>query len=392
MSARVLKPGWRMVALGEVARAISKRVESPADSEYDRFVGLEHFKTGELKIRAWGGTANLVSAGKIFSSGDTLFARRNAYLKRASMVDFDGVCSGDAIVLRALPQDLITGFLPLILNTDDFWEYALANAAGSMSKRVNVKCLMEYEFPLPPLGEQKRIVEQLWAADKAEEQYGICAGMMTHIRHRFFFEQCMAKKSQTELNGMTRIREKKWLVKNLSELIAVSAEKSSQPHKFDEYLALEHLATGLFRASRAGDSDSVKGICTVYHPGDILYGKLRPNLDKAVAAEGDGVCSTEILVLGGINGLSNELLLHHLHFPAFVAWNAHRAFGTKMPRTSLDIIGSYKIPVPPADEQARLVATLNEFVAQEDALMKHQSLIRAARDRLLDHFLWGGGA
>lgn len=164
-----LKPGWKISTLDEVATEISNRTDNPSKSGFERFVGLEHFDSCELKIRRWGSTSDLISAMKLFSKGDTLFARRNAYLRRASKVEFDGVCSGDAIVLREKSKYLVEGFLPLLMNTDAFWEYALANAAGSMSKRVNVKSLMKYQFPLPPKDEQRGIADILWAADESVE-------------------------------------------------------------------------------------------------------------------------------------------------------------------------------------------------------------------------------
>lgn len=155
---------WQNVKLSDVAYEVSARVDNPSTSGYDRFVGLDNFVSGGFKISNWSGTDNLISAMKLFKAGDTLFARRNAYLKRVSMADFDGICSGDAIVLRN-NEKMINGFLPLILNTDHFWNYAIANAAGSMSKRVRVEDLMKYEFPLPPVDEQLRIADMLWAAD-----------------------------------------------------------------------------------------------------------------------------------------------------------------------------------------------------------------------------------
>lgn len=161
---------WQTVKLSDVAYEVSDRVDNPSTSGYDRFVGLDNFVGGDFKISNWSGTDNLISAMKLFKAGDTLFARRNAYLKRVSMADFDGICSGDAIVLRN-NEKMIDGFLPLILNTDHFWEYAIANAAGTMSKRVRAEDLMKYEFPLPPVDEQRRIADLLWAADDVEVNY-----------------------------------------------------------------------------------------------------------------------------------------------------------------------------------------------------------------------------
>ena len=83
----------------------SKRVDNPRESEYERFVGLGNFVSGDIKIKTWETTENLDSSAKAFQAGDILFARRNAYLRRASLVDFDGCCSGDALVLRKIRQN-----------------------------------------------------------------------------------------------------------------------------------------------------------------------------------------------------------------------------------------------------------------------------------------------
>jgi type I restriction enzyme S subunit len=165
------KKKWAKTSLGELAEDISDREDNPAQSRYERFVGLEHFISGDLKIKQWASTENLVSATKVFKAGDVLFARRNAYLRRASMVDFDGVCSGDAFVLRENHKKIVPGFLAFILNSDKLWDYANANAAGTMSKRVKWRDLANYEFLLPPKDQQARIAELLWAADDVVQKY-----------------------------------------------------------------------------------------------------------------------------------------------------------------------------------------------------------------------------
>jgi type I restriction enzyme M protein len=174
---------WKKVRLDSVCEETSIRVNNPASSGHDRFVGLEHFDSGELKIRRWGSTDNLESAMKEFSAGDVLFARRNAYLKRASLVEFDGLCSGDAIVLKENHEALVPGSLSFILNTNRFWDFAIANAAGTMSRRVNIKALMRYEFDLPPLDQQRRIAEIFWSLDELINRQEALKSMTTEFRN-----------------------------------------------------------------------------------------------------------------------------------------------------------------------------------------------------------------
>ncbi len=156
--------------MSDVAVEVNDRENNPASSQYERFVGLEHYVSGEVIIRNYGSTQNLESTMKIFQSGDVLVARRNVYLKRAATVDFDGLTSGDSIVLRA-KNPVIGRILPFVLNTDAFWDFADQYSDGTMSKRLSPKTLMTYEFDLPNEDELESFADLLWAANDARESY-----------------------------------------------------------------------------------------------------------------------------------------------------------------------------------------------------------------------------
>ena len=155
--------------LGDVITEISERENNPSNSKYERFVGLEHYVSGEVEIENYGSTANLNSAMKVFNSGDILVARRNVYLKRASVVYFDGLTSGDSIVLRP-KNETIGRILPFILNTDDFWDYADQYSDGTMSKRLSPKVLKQYEFDLPD-DNLEQLADILWAMVDVKKSY-----------------------------------------------------------------------------------------------------------------------------------------------------------------------------------------------------------------------------
>ena len=156
--------------MSDVAIEINERENNPATSKYDRFVGLEHYISGDVIIRNFGSTERLESTMKVFQNGDVLVARRNVYLKRASMVDFDGLTSGDSIVLRA-KNPTIGRILPFVLNTDEFWDFADQYSDGTMSKRLSPKTLMKYEFDLPAEDELEAFADLLWAANDTKEAY-----------------------------------------------------------------------------------------------------------------------------------------------------------------------------------------------------------------------------
>ena len=142
------------------------------------------------------------------------------------------------------------------------------------------------------------------------------------------------------------------------------------------YVALEHLAQGrpaLLGWSSAGSATSAK---TVFYTGDILFGKLRPNLRKAAAAPFDGVCSTDILPLFGKDGLDSPYLLQLAQWNR-LQWHAiATSSGTKMPRTSWKQLGEFTFLLPPLSEQRKIAAILSSV---DDAIEKTQKIIDQAQ-------------
>lgn len=154
--------------LGDIVSVVSEHISNPSKSGYHIFVGLEHYDSGEPVITRHGSTEQLESSVKHFIEGDILVARRNVYLKRAGVVDFEGVTSGDSIVLR-VKEKKYKDIIPFILNTDDFWDYAEQNSDGTMSKRLAPDVLLEYECNIPE--NHQSIADKLWAAYKLKVSY-----------------------------------------------------------------------------------------------------------------------------------------------------------------------------------------------------------------------------
>jgi len=175
ISLKLDKSNWKNFNLGDLAIEITDRVDKPNESNFKKFVSLDHFISGDIRIKNWQSIEKIVSAAKEFKVGDILFARRNTYLKRASLVNFDGCCSGDAFVLREKHEKITEGLLVFLLNSSKLWDYAISNAAGTMSKRVKWRDLANYKVLLPSMSEQKKLLKLLWSMeemiDKEEELY-----------------------------------------------------------------------------------------------------------------------------------------------------------------------------------------------------------------------------
>jgi restriction endonuclease S subunit len=164
-----LKPGWRRVKFGQLAECVNDRVDDPASAGVERYVGLEHLDPESLTIRRWGTPDEVESTKLRFSPGDIIFGKRRAYQRKLAVADFEGICSAHAMVLRARPHLVLPGFLPYFMQSDVFMERAIEISVGSLSPTINWKTLAEQEFALPPLAEQRRLVELFQAGRVASD-------------------------------------------------------------------------------------------------------------------------------------------------------------------------------------------------------------------------------
>lgn len=158
--------GWTTVAFGDVVQLSKARSSDPAADGYERYIGLEHIDPGELRVRRWGDIADGVTFTSVFKPGQVLFGKRRAYQRKVAIADFSGVCSGDIYVLEPKGDALLPELLPFICQTDAFFEHAVGTSAGSLSPRTNWKSLAGFEFALPPIDEQQRILEALNATER----------------------------------------------------------------------------------------------------------------------------------------------------------------------------------------------------------------------------------
>jgi restriction endonuclease S subunit len=150
----------------QIAANITVRVE-PSDTDLERYVGLEHLDPESLKLRRWGSPSDVIGQKLKFWKGDIIYGKRRAYQRKLAVADFDGICSAHAMVLRAKPEVCLPEFLPFFLQSDLFHNRALEISVGSLSPTINWTTLAKQEFPLPPVDEQRRIADLLWAADDA---------------------------------------------------------------------------------------------------------------------------------------------------------------------------------------------------------------------------------
>jgi len=177
MSINVDKSTWKKVKFGDVVDNTNKTIKNPAESGIDKFIGLDHLESGDLKIKRFGNTLDGVTFTKLVSPGQTLFGKRRSYQRKVAFADFEAVCSGDILAFSAKPEFILESYLPFVVSSDGFLAKAIATSAGSLSPRTRWSDLSKFEFLLPPIEVQNKIADLFWKLEdhktKLKQMYTI---------------------------------------------------------------------------------------------------------------------------------------------------------------------------------------------------------------------------
>ena len=118
--------------------------------------------------------------------------------------------------------------------------------------------------------------------------------------------------------------------------------------------------------------------------GDVIYGKLRPYLDKVLIADEDGVCTTEMIPIRAFGDISSAFLRLYLKSPEFIRYADDSTHGMNLPRLGTEKARMAVVPLPPLAEQHRIVAKVDELMRLCDALERHTENSLEAHQALVE--------
>ena len=178
---------------------------------------------------------------------------------------------------------------------------------------------------------------------------------------------------------------------DLCDLVREPVKPGERPDAL--YLGLEHLASGRLVRIGGGRASEMRSTTSAFQPGDVLYGKLRPYLDKAILADEPGVCTTELLVLRAKEDVNPRFVATVAHSDGFLEHAVAGTTGVQHPRTSWAHVRNFEVPAFTVDEQRRIADLLwlaHEAISRSEKLIEQgQTLKRAAMQTLFTCGLQG---
>ena len=377
-----------MVTFGDVVKNANLVERDSTGIGIDRIVGLEHIDPENLHISRWDSPENGTSFTRKFIPGQTLFGKRRSYQRKVAFAEFEGICSGDILTFESKnPKILLPELLPFICQTDAFFNYALGTSAGSLSPRTSWSALQDFEFLLPPLDEQMRIAEILWAADEAGVQFEKGSTLLRSLQDAQILNLFRIPTTPQLVNLAGSICEKisvGIVVKPASYYVSeggVPALRSLNvfPGRFD--------LTELVYISAYGSEKNKK---TVLKKGDVVIVRTgRPGEANVVDTEQDGFNAIDLIIARPRSFILPDFLCAFINSTVAKRQFRRGIAGTAQTHFNIGEFKKLRIPVLPVNEQLSIVRMLNLYQHKLKDISTHLASLHELKKSIINSVIRG---
>ncbi len=376
---------WPMVPLAVILTKSDEWIDLKPDETYQ-----------EVTVRLWGkgvtlrrevtGTGIAANSRVVVKANQFILSRIDARNGAFGLIpdSLDGaVVSTDFPVFNVNVDLVLPAFLNWMSKTPSFADLCRAASEGTTNRiRLKEDRFLVMEVPLPPLDEQRRLVARIEAlAAKIEEARGL---RRRAVEEAEAFAGVAPSRLFESLSDNSRPIGETFTFRN--DLIR-PVEKNSGPVIF---IGLQHVES--HTGKRIGEdhlrAEELTGRKFKFSPGEVVYGYLRPYLNKVWIADCEGICSVDQYVLRPKSDLvETQYLAHFMRSNTFLEQAIELTHNLLLPRLRTALLESIPIPLPPLDEQRHIVAYLDGLQAKVDALKQLQAQTQAELDALLPSVL-----
>ena len=351
---------------------------------------------------------------------NTVLLSINGTIGNTAYYNNEPVILGKSACYIALHPEMNKEYFRLILETRFFLMYGATKATQTTIKNLSLKAMRLFPVPVPPLEEQQRIVECVNMLMGKLDEFSVIEQQLITLKTNFpadmrgaILQAAMQGKLTEQLasdspidsliadieeqrNALIKSKRYKknaklkpledadipfdipetwrWCKLGYCSTYGQSKEKASAQDLKSQLwsLDLEDIEKGSGRVleKKKACDRQIAGDKVKFTEENILYSKLRPYLLKVLIADEDGICTPELIPFDMIGNINPKFILCVLRSPHVdFAINAV-TYGVKMPRVGTDTMINLMIPLPPVEEQQRIVERLDTLLPLCDTLME----------------------
>ncbi len=388
---------WKWVRLGELVIPCSQKVPDKKFNYIDvSSIDNKKHKLGEVKITL---PENAPSrARKIVKNGMVIYSTVRPYLLNTCIIDGDFsdeiICS-TAFVAVECKDIVLNGYLLDVLISPYFCEYVKDIQKGVAYPAITDKGFYSALFPLPPLEEQRRIVARLDEILPLIESYGKAHDALEAVE-KALPDKLRASLLQEAISGrlVPQLDEEpavsldveepddvpfaipeKWKWVRIRELVIPCSQKvPDKKFNYIDVASIDNKKHKLGEVKITFPENAPSRARKIVKNGMVIYSTVRPYLLNTCIINGNFsdeiICSTAFVAVECKNILLNEYFLNVLISPYFCEYVKDIQRGVAYPAITDKGFYSAPFPLPPLEEQHRIVARLNELLPCVEAMAK----------------------
>lgn len=371
-----LPKGWQLAKLGDVAEYINGRAFKPKDwkTSGTPIIRIQNLNSEEAAFNYFDGE---IEERYIIEDGDLLIswsASLDAFIWKR------GTAILNQHIFKAIENKEVIRRDYLFYAVKEAMEEIRSQVHGATMKHITRPEFLAITIPLPPLEEQKRIAARLDEQMRNIEQARLAAeeslSAAWELPSAYLQEVLGSDVSNT------------WTKTQLGEVLTLRKEVI---HPYDNpkgpavFVGLEHIEsnTGIRIGSVEVEMSKLTGRKPKYYQGDIVYGYLRPYLNKVWVAEFDGLCSVDQYVYSvDENKADTDFIAWFMRSPIYLKRAPVNGAPGQLPRIRTEEVASVEINLPPLKEQKKIASqiskklgTTNELISKlESQLAEIESL------------------
>lgn len=361
------------VRLGDVVYRYKEFVDKD-NTDLLYYIGGEHFDNATLTINRKGiikGSTIGPAFNTKFYPGDVLLMSRNPHLRKAAIVDFEGICSDVSYVIRTRDEKkLLQSFIPLLFQSDIFWRFAEKNKKGSTNFFLNWSDFERFEFELPTIEEQRKLSNVLWSINNTKESYKKMIQNSEQLIKAKFIKMFGDLGEDPYNFGLT----------TLDECTIINPRK---PKDIEDDTLVSFVP--MPSVSEHGDIDGtilkeykeVKKGFTYFENNDVLFAKITPCMENGKGCivrgmkNGIGMGSTEFHVIRPIPNKTNSYWIYAITMIdsfRIIARKNMTGTGGQL-RVPSSYLKTYKIALPPYELQQEFACFFENVMTTKERLI-----------------------